>query len=127
LLSVVISEAAAHTLLRDFPALFVAAVNSPAATVVSGPPADLNRFEAMLSKRGIPRWRIPATPDFVAHCARVRPIEDPLLDGLSGIRPRPGHIALYSTAYNRWIPGHELNAAYWYSNAREQVRFADAV
>ncbi|WP_344659924.1 type I polyketide synthase, partial [Catenulispora subtropica] len=127
LLSAVMPESAAHALLRDHPALSVAAVNSPAATVISGPPEDLDRFEAALSKRRVLRWRVPATSDFVAHSPRVRPIEDQLLDGLSGIRPQPGRIAFYSTAYNRWLPGHELNAAYWYANVREQVRFSDAV
>ncbi|NUP48701.1 MAG: SDR family NAD(P)-dependent oxidoreductase, partial [Catenulispora sp.] len=127
LLSAVMPESAAHSLLRDFPTLSVAAVNSPAATVISGPPEELDRFEATLSKRRILRWRVPATSDFVAHSPRVRPIEDQLLDGLSGIRPQSGRIAFYSTAYNRWLAGHELNAAYWYANVREQVRFAEAV
>ncbi|WP_344663242.1 type I polyketide synthase, partial [Catenulispora subtropica] len=105
----------------------VAAVNSPAATVVSGVPADLDAFEAKLSKRRILRWRVPATADFVAHSPRVEPIEATLRAALSGIRPADGTISFYSTAHNRWMSGAELDAGYWYTNVREQVRFADAV
>ncbi|NUP51007.1 MAG: SDR family NAD(P)-dependent oxidoreductase, partial [Catenulispora sp.] len=105
----------------------VAAVNSPAATVVSGTPEDLDAFEAALSKRRILRWRVPATADFAAHSPRVEPIQPELTRELARIRPAAGQIAFYSTAYGRWLSGAELDAGYWYANVREQVRFADAV
>ena len=48
--------------------LSVAAVNGPAATVVSGDPQALAEFEAELSARRVLRWPVPAS-DFVAHSA----------------------------------------------------------
>ncbi|GAA2042501.1 hypothetical protein GCM10009839_51590 [Catenulispora yoronensis] len=130
LLAVVMPEQAVVTVIEETgfaDRITVAAVNSPAATVVSGVPADLDAFEAKLSKRRILRWRVPATADFVAHSPRVEPIEATLREALSGIRPADGAISFYSTAHNRWVSGAELDAGYWYTNVREQVRFADAV
>jgi acyl transferase domain-containing protein/acyl carrier protein len=106
--------------------LSVAAVNGPAATVVSGELEALAEFEAELSARHVLRWRIPQT-DFVAHSARVADLEGVLAEELASIRPVAGQVPMYSTAQSRWVPGTELDAAYWYANVRNTVRFADAV
>ncbi|NUP47158.1 MAG: acyltransferase domain-containing protein, partial [Catenulispora sp.] len=130
LLSVVMPEAAVVSVLEETgfaDRITVAAVNSPAATVVSGTPEDLDAFEIKLSKRRILRWRVPATADFAAHSPRVEPIEPTLREALAGIRPADGAVSFYSTAHSRWMSGAELDAGYWYTNVREQVRFADAV
>ena len=106
--------------------LAVAAVNGPAATVVSGDAEALAEFEAELSARRVLRWRIPAS-DFVAHSARVEGLAGPLAESLAPVRPEPGQVRLFSTVHGRWMDGTELDAGYWYANLRQTVRFADAV
>jgi acyl transferase domain-containing protein/acyl carrier protein len=106
--------------------LSIAAVNGPAAVVVSGDLTALGAFEAELAARHVMRWRVPET-DFVAHSARVEELAGPLADGLASISPAAGHVPLYSTALSRWMDGTELDAGYWYDNVRRTVRFADAV
>ena len=69
--------------------LWVAAVNGPAATVVSGELAALAEFEADLSARRVMRWRIPET-DFVAHSAGVEDLAGPLAESLAGAAARGG-------------------------------------
>src|SRR5215472_4708597 len=62
--------------------LSVAAVNSPAATVVAGDPQALAQFEAELSARRVLRWEVPKS-DFVAHSAAVEGLKDRLLADLA--------------------------------------------
>ena len=127
MVSVVMPEAAVRELLARWPGrLSVAAVNGPAATVVSGDPAALGEFEAELSARHVLRWPVPAS-DFVAHSAQVESLAAVLGGELAGIRPSAGHTRLFSTAESRWADGTALDAAYWYANLRRTVRFADAV
>jgi acyl transferase domain-containing protein/acyl carrier protein len=127
MLSVVMPEPAVRELLAPWgDTLSVAAVNSPAATVVSGPPQVLDRFEAELSRRKVLRWRVPQT-DFVAHSSLVEPVEAALAEELASIQPAAGTVGFFSTVYGRWMDGSELGAGYWYANVRETVRFRDAV
>ncbi|WP_228554494.1 type I polyketide synthase, partial [Catenulispora pinisilvae] len=106
--------------------LWIAAVNSPTATVVCGDPAALEEFEAELAAGRIMRWRLPAQ-DFVAHSAQVEVLAEPLRAALAGLRPRPAAIPFLSTVGAAWLTGPELDADYWYANVRQTVRFADAV
>ncbi|BBB02251.1 putative modular polyketide synthase [Actinacidiphila reveromycinica] len=127
MVSVVMPEAAVREILEPWgDSLSVAAVNGPAATVVSGGLEALEEFEGELARRRAMRWRVPDT-DFVAHSARVESLEPLLAAELADIRPASGHVPLYSTAESRWMDGTELDAAYWYTNVRRTVRFADAV
>ncbi len=106
--------------------LSVAAVNSPAAAVVSGEPEALSEFERELAKRHVMRWRIPET-DFVAHSPAVEPLAAVLETELAGITPQPGRVPMVSTVTGAWVTGTEVDASYWYANLRNMVRFEEAV
>src|SRR5205085_2205286 len=106
--------------------LAIAAVNGPAAVVVSGDPAALAEFEAELAARHVMRWPVPAS-DFVAHSAQMDGLEEELAEGLAGVVPGPGRVRLLSTVTGEWADGAGLDAGYWYANVRQTVRFADAV
>ncbi|MFD0279584.1 type I polyketide synthase [Kitasatospora sp. NPDC127111] len=106
--------------------LSIAAVNGPAAVVVSGEPDALAEFERELASRKVLRWRIPAT-DFVAHSPAVEPLEAVLAEELAGITPQPGRVPMISTVTGEWLSGTEVDAAYWYANLRRMVRFEEAV
>ncbi|MFI1369356.1 type I polyketide synthase [Streptomyces griseochromogenes] len=106
--------------------LSVAAVNGPAAVVVSGEPEALSEFERELSARHVLRWRIPET-DFVAHSPAVEPLAVVLERELAGIAPRAGRVPMVSTVTGEWVSGPEVDAGYWYANLRQMVRFEEAV
>ena len=127
MVSVVMPVAAVRELMEPWAdRLAIAAVNGPAAVVVSGELEALAEFEKQLSARRVMRWRIPET-DFVAHSAAVEGLEQDLRDNLAGLRPETGRARLYSTALGRWVDGAELDAGYWYANVRNQVRFDEAI
>ncbi len=106
--------------------LSVAAVNGPAAVVVSGEPGALGEFERELAKRKVLRWRIPET-DFVAHSPAVESLAAVLEEELAGIVPRAGRVPMASTVTGEWVSGTEVDAGYWFANLRRMVRFEEAV
>src|SRR5262249_28455798 len=52
---------------------------------------------------------------------------DALIDSIEGITAREFAIPFYSTVTGERIESSDLNADYWYRNARQTVLFADAV
>ena len=106
--------------------LALAAVNGPAAVVVSGQAEALGEFEAVLAARRVLRWRIPAS-DFVAHSPAVDRLAPVMARDLAGLAPRPGQVAMFSTVTGEWVEGRDLGAGYWFANVRQPVRFAPAV
>ncbi|MFE3168098.1 SDR family NAD(P)-dependent oxidoreductase [Streptomyces sp. NPDC059224] len=105
--------------------LGVAAVNSPASTVVSGDPDALEELRAACEERGVRARRIAV--DYASHSTHVTAVKDSLADLLAGISPRAARTELYSTVTGRRLDTRELTGDYWYTNLRQTVRFADAV
>ncbi|MGW4116854.1 SDR family NAD(P)-dependent oxidoreductase, partial [Actinosynnema sp. NPDC004786] len=103
--------------------LTVAVVNSPSTVVVSGEPGALDELAELCEREGINARRIPV--DYAAHSAQVEAIRDRLLADLADITPSPARVPFHST-----VTGHlveTVDAAYWYRNLREPVRFDRAV
>ncbi|MFF0746329.1 type I polyketide synthase [Streptomyces sp. NPDC004111] len=107
--------------LRDREGLSIAAVNGPASTVVSG---DNDVLDAVLADFPQAK-RIPV--DYASHSAHVEQIKDELAQVLAAVRPRTGHTPFHSTVTGQLTDTAELDAAYWYRNLRETVRFQDTV
>ncbi|AGL16001.1 type I polyketide synthase [Actinoplanes sp. N902-109] len=127
MVSVVMPAPAVGELLQPWEGkLSLAAVNSPAASVVSGSPEALAEFERELARQHVLRWRIPET-DFVAHSPAVEPLEAVLAEDLAGIEPQPGRVPMVSTVTGDWLGQTPVDAAYWYANLRRMVRFEQAV
>jgi acyl transferase domain-containing protein/acyl carrier protein len=127
MVSVVMPEPAVRDLLTRWDGrLSVAAVNSPAATVVSGDPQALGEFEAELSAKRVLRWPVPAS-DFVAHSPRIDELAETLAADLAGIQPMAGQARLFSTVTCAWADGAGLGAGYWFDNVRQTVRFEPSV
>ncbi|MEU5848471.1 type I polyketide synthase [Saccharopolyspora shandongensis] len=106
--------------------LWVAAVNSPAAVTVSGDLDALDELERELSRQGRLRWRVPGA-DFAAHSAHVDLLQEEIETSLATITPRAATIPFYSTVTGRRHDTTTLDAAYWYRNLREPVRFEQTV
>lgn len=105
--------------------LFVAAVNSPHSTAVSGDADALAELRRGLDEQGI-KVRSLSTP-FASHTPLMAPLREDLLDRLSGIRGEQARIPLYSTVLAEPVPADRLDPGYWYANLSEPVRFADTI
>ncbi|MFI5685175.1 SDR family NAD(P)-dependent oxidoreductase [Streptomyces sp. NPDC051636] len=105
--------------------LFVAAVNSAHATAVSGDADALAELRRHLDARGIPAR--PLSTPFASHTPLMEPLRTELLDRFSGVRGTRTPTPLYSSVLAGPVPGDRLDAAYWFANLREPVRFADTI
>lgn len=103
----------------------VAVVNSDHGTVLAGDPDALAAVVEPLRERGVYCRAVRA--NYASHSPNVEPLRETLVPALADLRPRPGEVAMYSTALDRMVAGDELDAGYWMANLREPVRFAAAV
>ncbi|WUN29289.1 SDR family NAD(P)-dependent oxidoreductase (plasmid) [Streptomyces sp. NBC_00316] len=105
--------------------LSVAAVNGPGMVVLSGDPAALEDVSRDCRERGLRLRTIPV--DYASHSAHVEEILDELGELLAPVRPRTPQVPFFSTVTADWIDSPALDAAYWGTNLRRPVRFAEAV
>ncbi|MCI0385251.1 SDR family NAD(P)-dependent oxidoreductase, partial [Streptomyces sp. CNQ085] len=109
--------------------LTVAAVNGPGAVVVCGDPEALDALHDTLTADGVRARRIPV--DYASHSAHVSDLHDELLGVLAPVSPREPRIPMLSTVTGEWLgdPASDggTDAAYWYRNLRQTVRFGPAV
>jgi acyl transferase domain-containing protein len=106
--------------------LDVAAINGPAATVVSGEPEALDELLARCAADGIRARRLELN-NAAGHCVQMEAIEVELKEALAGLRPRAGTVPFWSTVTGAEFGTAGLDAGYWYRNVRQPVRFAAAV
>jgi polyketide synthase 7 len=108
--------------LRDYGGrLDVAGVIGPDSVTIAGELAALDDLLPRLSAAGV--WVKRVAASIPSHCAAIEPLRERLVDLLSGIRPQPSRIPLYSTVTGAEIDGTQLTADYWYANARRPVLF----
>jgi acyl transferase domain-containing protein/acyl carrier protein len=105
--------------------LSVAVVNSPSSVVVAGDPEAGEQLIAELTAAGIRVRRVDV--DYASHSAHVELIEQELHTALAGLAPRSSDIPFFSTVDGEWLDTTKMDAAYWYRNLRQRVRFEDAV
>ncbi len=99
----------------------VAAVNGPYSTTVSGEADAVGELVAACEAQGVRARPIPA--GVPGHSPLMDRFERPLLDELGAIRPVSSPVAFYSTVTGGPVDGADLDAAYWFRNMREPVRF----
>lgn len=103
----------------------VSALNSPTSTGVAGDPAALAELVAECEAEGVFARVLAA--DFASHCAQMDPVKERLMAELATITPRAGDVPFFSTVAAAQLDTDTLDAAYWYRNLREPVRFADTI
>ncbi len=103
----------------------VAVSNSSRSTVLSGDPEAVDRILATLEAREVFCRRVKV--DVASHSPQVEPLLGELVASLSGLRPQPTRVPMFSTVAASMLEGDALGAAYWGRNLREPVRFAAAV
>jgi amino acid adenylation domain-containing protein len=105
-------------------ALSLAAVNSPAWCVVSGPNEEIDRFSAEL--RDLHPIRLETTHAF--HSALMDPLMEPLTRMASRFQLNPPRIPYLSNVTGTWITNDEaVDPSYWARHLRQPVRFAEAL
>ncbi|MEU2602699.1 type I polyketide synthase [Streptomyces hirsutus] len=103
----------------------VAAVNGPRSVVVSGEPGALDELSALLTAEDIRVRRVAV--DYASHSAQVENLHDELLDVLAPVAPRTSDVPFFSTVTGDWLDTETMDAAYWFTNLRQTVRFAEAI
>ncbi|MFJ6139194.1 amino acid adenylation domain-containing protein [Kitasatospora sp. NPDC092286] len=126
MLAVALSEAEAVRRLRPYGgAVSVAAINSPTSLTLAGDESALAELAAALTAEQV--FARPLTVEVPYHSAKMDPIKDELLDALADLKARPAQVPLYLTGREGTAHGTELDAAYWWRNVRDSVRFQQAV
>jgi acyl transferase domain-containing protein len=105
--------------------LHIAAVNSPASTVVAGDPEQLAKLaDAVKAQRG--GWSV-IQQEYAFHTPVMAQCEPGLAAALTSLATRPPEVAMFSTVTTKAIGPDELGIAYWCANMGAPVRFQDAV
>nr|APD71868.1 type I polyketide synthase 3 [Streptomyces sp.] len=105
--------------------VYIAGINSPARTTVSGDSSAVEELTAAYQAREI-RARIIESVAYASHCPLVEPAREELLELLSGISPRSSDIPFYSTLTGGRFDTAGLDADYWYRNLSQPVLFEEA-
>ena len=102
--------------------LSLAAVNGPTAVVVSG---DRDALDELLEELTLEEVRTREIPGAAGpgHSAAVEEVRDGILAACAPVVPRSSEVQFYSTVTGGLLDTAELDADYWYRNARETVRF----
>ncbi|GAA0952507.1 SDR family NAD(P)-dependent oxidoreductase [Actinocorallia libanotica] len=105
--------------------IWVAAVNGPRSTVVSGTAPEVARFVAEREAEGVRARLIPV--DYASHSPAVEPLKDDLAARFAAIRPHAATVPFHSTVTAGPLDAAGLDGAYWYANLREPVRLAQTI
>ncbi|RDV15371.1 SDR family NAD(P)-dependent oxidoreductase [Pontibacter diazotrophicus] len=103
----------------------IAAINGPAATILSGDPEALQVIMDTLGRQNLfCRW---VKVDVASHSPQIEQLRTGLMKTLDGLHPKPARLPFYSTVTG--ARGDELlfDAAYWVDNIRKPVLFSDAI
>ncbi|MFF0885014.1 SDR family NAD(P)-dependent oxidoreductase [Streptomyces sp. NPDC003456] len=103
----------------------IAAVNGPNSTAVSGETDAVEELVAACRAEGARARLIKSSVP--GHSPLMDRFAHRLPEELGPITPLPSPVAIYSTVTGGLIDPMELDAAYWYRNLREPVRFAAAM
>ena len=105
--------------------LEIAACNAPDLTVAAGPAAAVERLAGELERRGIERRRLATSHAF--HTAAMAAAIEPMASQAASVRLSAPAVRWVSSVTGTWVePSQATDPAYWGSQLRQPVRFADA-
>ncbi|WP_415958876.1 amino acid adenylation domain-containing protein [Streptomyces sp. 021-4] len=103
----------------------IAAVNSPTSLTLAGETEALGLLaEELRAEKLFAKFLTVQVP---YHSVGMERIRDELLTVLAPLEPCPARLPLYLTGVEGVAQGGELDAAYWWTNVRDRVRFRAAV
>ncbi|WP_433454007.1 SDR family NAD(P)-dependent oxidoreductase [Streptomyces sp. CA-142005] len=103
----------------------VAAVNAPAAVVVSGVVEDLETVQARAEGQGIRATRLSVSHAF--HSRLMEPMLEPFAEVAASLTYRQPNTAVVSNVTGQLVSEELTDPAYWVRHVRQPVRFADGV
>ena len=103
----------------------IGAINGPEMFTLSGDSEPLRRIAELLEARGV--FNRPVRVQVAYHSHHMEPLRDAMLQSLESVRGRVATTPLYSSVTAMRESGTHLDAEYWYRNARQPVRFTDAL
>jgi acyl transferase domain-containing protein len=117
--------AAAERISRREGRLWIAALNAPTRTAVSGEDEAAEELLAGLAADGVQGrpMGIPAP----GHSPRMQPVHAWFLEELADLSPQPGSVPFYSAVSGERVASNRLDAGYWSANLRQPVLFEPAV
>jgi acyl transferase domain-containing protein/pimeloyl-ACP methyl ester carboxylesterase len=104
----------------------LAGINSPSLIVLSGPTDGIEEALRLCEEAGIWTRRIKAAIG-AGHSPAVERGRSLLLEAAAGISPGSGEIPFFSSVTAGELDTADLDAEYWYRNAREPVLFGPAI
>ncbi len=126
MLAAQIGEAELEDWIRAIPGACLAAVNVRSSCVASGPEEAIARLEKDLLASGIACRRLHTSHAF--HSPAMDPALAPFEAAARRARLAPPEIPFLSNVTGTWItPQQAVDPAYWASQLRRPVRFADAI
>jgi len=126
MLAAALTEAEARELIAPLgDAVALGAVNSPAMVTLAGDGPALEALAAELDARG--RFRRFLAVQYAFHSAHMDPVREPLAAALGQVAVRPARVPLISTVTAAEAGAQDFDAAYWWRNVREPVRFGPAI
>ena len=105
--------------------LAIATINSPGHTVISGHPDAIDDLLARAAADGITARKLPVS--YASHHPALDAIRGQILAALPPLTPRPAQVPFYSAVTGALADPATLDAAYWYDNLRQPVRFGQVI
>ncbi|USY20701.1 type I polyketide synthase [Nocardiopsis exhalans] len=107
--------------------LTIASYSAPNVQVIAGPEEDLGHLHTHLEKEGV--WCKPVPDVIPAHSPLIDPLAPALREALAGLVSAPPRLPIVSTADPDHTAGHPhtWGPAYWADQARQPVRFTQAL
>jgi acyl transferase domain-containing protein/acyl carrier protein len=104
--------------------LWIAALNAPSWTAVSGEGEALEELLDELAEEGL--HGRPMNIRAPGHSPGMAPVHDWFMEELAELLPQPGNVPFYSALRGDCIAATDLDAGYWSRNLREPVLFESA-
>ena len=109
----------------EFPGVGISVYASPSQCTIGGPVDQVKALAERVESLGRDAWVLKVAG--AAHSPEVDQILDELTAQLAGVTPQPAAVPFYSTVSRdpREVPA--FDNAYWGANARQPVRFTQAI
>ncbi len=107
------------------PGVWVAAINGPHSTVITGVPSTISEIVAEVTRQGAFAREVKV--DIASHSPQMEEIRDRLLRDLRDIHPAVPSIPIQSTVFPGGLHHAPLDASYWFENIRRPVQFASSI
>jgi acyl transferase domain-containing protein/NADPH:quinone reductase-like Zn-dependent oxidoreductase/thioesterase domain-containing protein/NAD(P)-dependent dehydrogenase (short-subunit alcohol dehydrogenase family)/acyl carrier protein len=102
----------------------VAAFNSPTSVTFTGEAQPLEEIARTLESRGV--FNRILQVKYAFHSRDMDAVKEALLRAVGNVEASPARLKIFSSVTGGEVPGEALNAAFWWRNVREPVRFSAA-